>query len=76
MITRGPNTKSVYIVPCGHVFAEIAIKEISDNERICPECSEPFEAENVIPILPTDKTDKERLEKRIPYICYPLTNVA
>ncbi|TPX18727.1 uncharacterized protein E0L32_002584 [Thyridium curvatum] len=61
----GPNTKSVYIVPCGHVFAEIAIKEISDNEHICPECSEAFEADNVIPILPTDKVEKERLERRI-----------
>jgi hypothetical protein len=59
----GPSTKSVYIVPCGHVFAEASIKQI--DEKVCPECSEAFEAGDVIPILPTEKADVERLEARL-----------
>ncbi|KAK0616838.1 Rtf2 RING-finger-domain-containing protein [Immersiella caudata] len=59
----GPSTKSVYIVPCGHVFAEAAIKQI--DEKVCPECSEPFEASDAIPVLPTEKADIEKLEARL-----------
>lgn len=59
----GPSTRSVYLVPCGHVFAEVAITEI--KEDLCPECSEPFERENVIAILPTTEKDIERLVKRM-----------
>ena len=59
----GPGTKAVYLVPCGHAFAEVAIKEI--GERRCPECSEAFEEDNVIPILPTTETDAKRLVARI-----------
>jgi hypothetical protein len=59
----GPATKAVYLVPCGHVFSEVGIKTI--QEEACPECSEPFKAENVVPILPTEKTEVERLTKRM-----------
>lgn len=59
----GPGTKSVYLVPCGHVFAEVGIKTV--QEELCPECSEPFKPENVIDILPTDAADLNRLKKRI-----------
>lgn len=59
----GPVTKAVYLVPCGHVFAEVAIKEI--GEELCPECSEPFKSENVVPILPVDKADLQMLERRM-----------
>ena len=61
----GPSTttKAVYVVPCGHVFAEVAIREI--DERACPECSEPFEKSNVVPILPTEKAETDRLRQRI-----------
>lgn len=81
----GASTKSVYLVPCGHVFAEMAIQMItsSDNsngsskdknksteekeqDMVCPECSEPFKPEDgVIPILPTDKAEIQRLAKRM-----------
>ncbi|KAI3398390.1 hypothetical protein diail_9482 [Diaporthe ilicicola] len=61
----GPATKAVYIVPCGHVFAEVAIKEITDQEHNCPECSEPFEAQDVLPILPTEEADLEKVTKRM-----------
>ncbi|KAL2022044.1 hypothetical protein VTK56DRAFT_6284 [Thermocarpiscus australiensis] len=59
----GPATRAVYLVPCGHVFAEAAIKHI--REDVCPECSERFHAGDIIPILSTEKTDLEDLEVRI-----------
>jgi len=72
----GASTKSVYLVPCGHVFAEQAIQMITTTDtttettatekEVCPECSEPFnKSEDVIPILPTDKADIQRLAKRM-----------
>jgi len=59
----GPSTKSVYLVPCGHVFAEAAIRQI--DEQACPECSEQFQASDVIPILPTEQGDIEKLATRM-----------
>ncbi|TDZ35248.1 Replication termination factor 2 [Colletotrichum spinosum] len=59
----GPSVKAVYLVPCGHVFADVAIKEI--QESVCPECSESFERGNVIPILSADEGDLKRLAQRI-----------
>lgn len=59
----GAGTRAVYLVPCGHAFAEVAIREI--GERRCPECSEAFEEENVIPILPTTEADTQRLVARM-----------
>ncbi|KAF4781068.1 hypothetical protein HER10_EVM0006747 [Colletotrichum scovillei] len=59
----GPQVKSVYLVPCGHVFAEVAIKEI--QESACPECSEEFKSENVVPILPTEERDLRKLVQRM-----------
>ncbi|KAI1088427.1 DUF602-domain-containing protein [Rostrohypoxylon terebratum] len=61
----GAATKSVYIVPCGHVFADIAMREISDAEKQCPECSATFEERDVIPILSADGVELEKLAKRI-----------
>ncbi|KAL6898899.1 DUF602 domain-containing protein [Trichoderma evansii] len=63
MKEMGPTTKSVYLVPCGHVFAEVAITEI--KAEACPECGEAFTKENVIAILPTTEKDLDRLQKRI-----------
>ncbi|KAK1754292.1 Rtf2 RING-finger-domain-containing protein [Echria macrotheca] len=59
----GPSTKAVYLVPCGHVFAEAAIKQI--QEEPCPECSESFEPRDVVPILPTEDADIEKLISRM-----------
>lgn len=61
----GPATKAVYIVPCGHVFAEVAIREIKDQENTCPECSGTFEEQDVLPILPTEEPQLEKLSKRM-----------
>ncbi|KJZ76921.1 hypothetical protein HIM_03798 [Hirsutella minnesotensis 3608] len=63
MKEMGPATKAVYLIPCGHVFAEIAMHEI--QEKNCPECSTAFDPENVIVILPTTDKDKQRLASRL-----------
>lgn len=59
----GPGTRTVYLVPCGHVFAEIAIKQIQDDA--CPECSEPFKSENVVLVLPNEEADVQKLVQRM-----------
>lgn len=59
----GPAVKAVYIVPCGHVFAEVAMREISED--VCPECAEAFERDNIVPLLPTDAATRDKLAKRI-----------
>lgn len=63
MKQMGPSTKAVYLVPCGHAFAEIAITEIQESS--CPECGEKFEKEDTITILPTTEKDIQRLERRL-----------
>lgn len=63
MKEMGPGTKAVYIVPCGHAFAEVAIAEI--QEKNCPECSEPYTDENIISILPTTEKEIQKLEARL-----------
>jgi hypothetical protein len=59
----GPATRAVYLVPCGHVFADAAIKQI--HEDVCPECSDKFQARDVIPILPVEKAELDTLAARI-----------
>ncbi|KAM0363103.1 hypothetical protein ACHAO7_011552 [Fusarium culmorum] len=59
----GTSVKSVYLVPCGHVFADVAIKEI--QEKTCPECGTEFEHDNIITLIAHTKEDVERLEKRV-----------
>ncbi|KAI0477149.1 Rtf2 RING-finger-domain-containing protein [Xylariaceae sp. FL0804] len=88
----GAATRAVYVVPCGHVFAEAAMREVAgtaadkkkktaaEKEKkeekeeeeegagkrsACPECSEPFEARDVVPVLPVDEADVERCSRRI-----------
>ncbi|KAI1764495.1 DUF602-domain-containing protein [Hypoxylon sp. FL1150] len=62
----GAATKSIYLVPCGHVFAEMAMKEIAETgEKHCPECSYNFEERDIIPILSTDEAEVEKLAKRV-----------
>ncbi|TVY80759.1 Replication termination factor [Lachnellula suecica] len=58
----GPNTKSVYLVPCGHAFSEVAIREVAGET--CVECNEPYNSENIITILPLAKEDIARLSAR------------
>jgi len=58
----GPTTKSVYLVPCGHAFSEVAIREVAGDT--CVECNEPYKPENVITILPLAKEDIAKLAAR------------
>ena len=59
----GPGTKAVYIVPCGHAFAETVVKEMEGSQ--CLQCSESYARENVITILPISQSEKDRLEERL-----------
>lgn len=63
MKEMGPATRAVYLVPCGHAFAEQAMTEIQESS--CPECSQQFDRHNVIPILSTSESDTQKLEARI-----------
>ncbi|CRG89791.1 Protein RTF2 homolog [Talaromyces islandicus] len=54
----GPGVRAVYIVPCGHVFAEEAVREMKSDK--CLQCTEPYTQDNVIVILPTKDADKQR----------------
>lgn len=58
----GPHTKAVYLVPCGHAFSEVAMREVAGDT--CVECSEAYTEENVITILPVSKEDIARLLTR------------
>jgi hypothetical protein len=59
----GPTSKAVYLVPCGHAFSEVAIREVAGDA--CVECNEAYTAENVIPILPLAKEDLDKLTARV-----------
>jgi len=58
----GPKTKSVYLVPCGHAFSEVAIREVSADA--CVECNEVYTPDNIITILPLAKEDIDKLSAR------------
>ncbi|CAG8924617.1 unnamed protein product [Penicillium salamii] len=58
----GPSVKSVYLVPCGHVFAEEAIRQLKGDK--CLQCNESYAEENIISILPIKEDDKQRLIAR------------
>ena len=59
----GPNTKSVYLVPCGHACAELAVREVPSET--CMECNEPFLPRDVITILPVVEEDIKRMKDRM-----------
>ncbi|KAF7118087.1 hypothetical protein CNMCM5793_007473 [Aspergillus hiratsukae] len=58
----GPGVKSVYLVPCGHVFSEEAIRQLKEDK--CLQCNESYAEDNVIPILPPKEEEKQRLMAR------------
>lgn len=59
----GPGYKAVYLVPCGHAFSAVAIKEVSEEK--CLQCNEPYAPSDVIPILPIAEADVKQLDSRI-----------
>lgn len=76
----GAAARAVYLVPCGHVFAETVMRELlaadeggdadadatpEEKTSRCPECSEAFVVRDVVPILPVDEADVEKCAARI-----------
>jgi hypothetical protein len=59
----GPGSKAVYLVPCGHAFSGVAIKEVADEK--CLQCGEAYAPNDAIPIVPTNEEDIARLALRI-----------
>ena len=55
----GPQTKAVYLVPCGHAFSATAIKEVSGEK--CLTCDTVYTSNDIIPILPLSDEDLARL---------------
>ncbi|KAF3905264.1 hypothetical protein ABW21_db0205178 [Orbilia brochopaga] len=59
----GPGAHAVYLIPCGHAFAEAAVREI--KEDVCLVCSEKFEkGDGIVKINPTEESDIEKLKQR------------
>ncbi|KAJ5658321.1 uncharacterized protein N7484_001970 [Penicillium longicatenatum] len=58
----GAGVKSVYLVPCGHVFTEEAVRQLKGDK--CLQCDEAYTEDNIIPILPTKEEEKQRLIAR------------
>lgn len=58
----GPSTKAVYLVPCGHAFSEVAIREVAGDT--CVECNEKYTLDNVVTILPLTPEDIAKLTAR------------
>ncbi|RSM00788.1 hypothetical protein CEP52_008910 [Fusarium oligoseptatum] len=58
----GPAVKAVYLVPCGHVFADVAMKEI--QEQACPECGVEFSEDNIITIVAATEADKKKKKRK------------
>lgn len=75
----GSATKAVYLVPCGHAFSEIAIKEVSgvkclqvrlvfsvaESLAYGSQCNEAYAPNDIIPILSTTELDIARLAVRM-----------
>lgn len=59
----GPSSKAVYLVPCGHAFSGVAIKEVSGEK--CLTCDTEYAANDIIPIIPVVDTDMARLALRV-----------
>lgn len=59
----GPGTKAIYLVPCGHAFAESLISTVPGEK--CLQCEESYSKDNIITILPTAQADKDRLTARL-----------
>ena len=59
----GPTTKSVYLVPCGHAYSEVAIREV--GSEACVECNESYTSDNVIAINPVTPEEVAKLAARV-----------
>lgn len=59
----GPSVKAVYIVPCGHVFSQEAVREMKTDK--CLQCDQAYESRDVVPILPVTEVEQTALTLRI-----------
>ena len=59
----GPGMNAIYLVPCGHAFAESVVREV--QSETCLQCDQRYTQANIIPILPTSQAEKDRLEQRL-----------
>jgi Rtf2 RING-finger len=59
----GPSVKAVYIVPCGHAFSQEAVREMKADK--CLQCDQPYEARDIIPILPITEAEQISLTVRM-----------
>jgi hypothetical protein len=61
----GAGTRAVFLVPCGHVFAEVALKEAGEDS--CPECGAAFGNvdDSVVLVLATGADELDRAKKRM-----------
>lgn len=63
VLETSKGSKFIYIVPCGHVFAESAYKELKFTQ--CFVCDTPVDALNgVVTLNPTSEQDVESSEER------------
>ncbi|KAI0441573.1 Rtf2 RING-finger-domain-containing protein [Xylaria telfairii] len=67
----GPGTRAVYVVPCGHVFTDIVMRELlavdqkRDQTNTCTQCSEEFAMRDMVPILPENEADADKCAARM-----------
>ncbi|KAI0453709.1 Rtf2 RING-finger-domain-containing protein [Xylaria acuta] len=70
----GPGAHAVYVVPCGHVFTDIVMRELLmvDQRRnpfgrtsSCTQCGEEFAMRDMMPILPENEADAEKCVARM-----------
>ncbi|KAI0548723.1 Rtf2 RING-finger-domain-containing protein [Xylaria curta] len=66
----GPGAHAVYIVPCGHVFTEIVMRELiaageKPDVNSCTQCGEEFAVRDMVPILPENEADVEKCHTRM-----------
>lgn len=60
----GPGSRAIYLVPCGHVFADSVLKEMNNGNR-CLQCDVTYEIDDTIPILPVTESEQQRLAARM-----------
>ena len=61
------GVKAVYLVPCGHVFSQEAVREVGGGGEHgeCSVCGEKYEERDVVPILPVEEKEKEFVMERM-----------
>lgn len=59
----GPSVKAAYLIPCGHVFSQEAVREMKTDK--CLQCDQAYESRDLIPILPTTETEQTALMARM-----------